>query len=99
MIFAIGSAIVDLLAALMVTSLARAKKQSAKPAKASKNSPKKREITSINLSEVDMNGKCKLDYHLKIVKLACDFELIYIKGTPGNDGFGQRLFDQNKTTQ
>jgi hypothetical protein len=40
-----------------------------------------------------MNGKRKLDYHLKIVKLACDFELIYIKGTPGNDGFGQKLFD------
>jgi hypothetical protein len=40
-----------------------------------------------------MNGKHKLDYHLKIVKLACDFKLIYIKGTPGNDGFGQKLFD------
>jgi hypothetical protein len=77
----------------MVTSPARAKKQSAEPAKASKKSPKKREITSINLSEADMNGKRKLDYHLKIVKLACDFELIYIKDTPGNDGFGQKLFD------
>jgi len=93
MIFAIGSVVVGLLAALMVTSPTRAKKQSAKPTKASKNSPKKREITSINLSEADMNGKRKLDYHLKIVKLACDFELIYIEGTPGNDGFGQRLFD------
>jgi hypothetical protein len=41
-----------------------------------------------------MNGKCKLDYHLKIVvKLACDFELIHIEGTPGSDGFGQRLID------
>jgi hypothetical protein len=93
MIFVIGSAIVGLLAALMVTSWAQAKKQSAKPAKASKNSPKKREITSINLSEADMNGKRKLDYHLKVVKLACDFELIYIKGTPRNFGFGQKLFD------
>jgi hypothetical protein len=42
-----------------------------------------------------MNGKHKLDYHLKIVKLACDFKLIYIEGTPGNDGFGQKLFDQH----
>jgi hypothetical protein len=40
-----------------------------------------------------MNGKHKLDYHLKIVKLACDLELIYIKGKHGNDGFCQRLFD------
>ena len=61
MIFAIGSVVVGLLAALMVTSPTRAKKQSAEPAKASKNSPKKREITSINLSEADMNGKRKLD--------------------------------------
>ena len=61
MIFAIGSAVVGLLAALMVTSPTQAKKQSAKPAKASKNSPKKREITWINLSEADMNGKRKLD--------------------------------------
>jgi hypothetical protein len=94
MIFAIGSVIVGLLAALMVTSPAWAKKQGAEPAKASKNSPKKREIKSINLSEADMSGKRKLDYHnLRIVKLACDFELVYIDGTPGNDGFGQRLFD------
>ena len=93
MFFAIGSAIVGLLAGLMVTSPARSKKQSAEPAKASKNSPKKREITSINLSEADLSGKRKLDYHVRIVKLACDFELIYIDGTPGNDGFGQRLFD------
>jgi hypothetical protein len=40
-----------------------------------------------------MNGKRKLDYHFKIVKLTCDFELIYIDGMPRNDGFGQKLFD------
>jgi hypothetical protein len=40
-----------------------------------------------------MNGKHELDYHLKIVKLTCDLELIYVKGTHGNDSFGQRLFD------
>jgi hypothetical protein len=34
----------------------------------------------INLSEADMNGKRKLDYHLKIVKLACDFEFIVYRG-------------------
>jgi hypothetical protein len=77
----------------MVTSPAWAKKQSAEPVKASKNSLKKRKIMLINISEVDMNGKRKLDYHFKVVKLACDFKLIYIDGTPGNDGFGQKLFD------
>ena len=93
MICAIGCAVVGLLATLMVSSPTRAKKQSGEPVKATKTSPKKKAITSIRLTEADMSGKRKLDYHLKIVKLACDFEMIYIDATPGSDGFGQKLFD------
>jgi hypothetical protein len=93
MIFGIVCAIVGALASLMVTSPARAKKQSVEPVKASKTSPKKRAITSIQITEADLNGKRKLDYHLRIVKLACDFELIYIDATPGTDGFGQKLYE------
>jgi hypothetical protein len=91
MIFTIGCAIVGVLAALMVTSPAR-KKQIGVPVKATKKSPKKT-VASIQLSETDLSGKRKLDYyHLRILKLACEFEVIHIDGTPGNDGFGQKLF-------
>ena len=88
MIFTIGCAIVGVLAALMVTSPARKKQID----KATKKSPKKKAVASIQLSEADLSGKRKLDYHLRILKLACEFEVISIDGTPGNDGFGQKLF-------
>jgi hypothetical protein len=79
MIFTIGCAIVGVLAALMVTSPARKKQID----KATKKSPKKKAVASIQLSEADLSGKRKLDYHLRILKLACEFEVIYIDGTPG----------------
>jgi hypothetical protein len=91
MILALGaSAFIVLLTGIMMTSPTRDKSKKVSPVK---KSPKKKVITSIQVTEADMKGKRKLDYHLRITKLACDFELIYIDATLGNDGFGQKLFD------
>jgi hypothetical protein len=32
-------------------------------------------------------------YHLKKLKPSPNFELIWIDATPGNDGYGQKLYD------
>jgi hypothetical protein len=36
-------------------------------------------------------------YHLKILKLRSNFELIWIDATPGNDGYGQKLYNHITT--
>jgi hypothetical protein len=98
MIFALAATTSIVITALMVvTSRAR---DSSKPTglpfkgKSDKKSPKKKPINSIAIKVEEMkNQKKKLDYHLRIQKLRPDFELIWIDATPGDDGFGQYLFN------
>jgi hypothetical protein len=62
--------------------------------KGDKKSPRKKPIGSISIKIEDMvSQKKRLDYHLRILKLRPDFELIWIDATPGDDGYGQKLFD------
>jgi hypothetical protein len=39
------------------------------------------------------NQTKRSDYHLRIIKLRPDFELIWVDASPGDDGYAQKLFD------
>jgi hypothetical protein len=78
---------------LMATSSAQ---KGSKKTPEKKGSPKRKDLTKIKFSEDALNQKRKPAYYLKIIKLRPDFELIYIESTPGNDGYGQKLFDRIK---
>jgi hypothetical protein len=84
-----------LLACLMVTTPAKGKKTTGLvPTKSNKGSPKKKPLNSIRITEETLaNKRRKSDYHLRIMKLRPDFELIWVESTPGNDGYAQKLFD------
>jgi len=96
MFFAIAASISVLITGLglMATTPTRGKNKPASlPFKSAKKSPKKKPITSIRITEEILSQKRKMAYHLKILKLRPDFELIWIDATPGNDGYGQKLYD------
>jgi hypothetical protein len=96
MIFALAATTLVVITGLMATSRTKDSKPSGLPfkGKGDKKSPKKKAIGSISIKVEDVaNTKKKLDYHLRILKLRPDFELIWIDATPGDDGFGQYLFD------
>jgi hypothetical protein len=94
MIVAAGTLLVVLVTRLIATGAARKKTPNgAAVVKASKPSPKKKDFTKIQITQDDMKQTRKLAYYMKIIKLRCDFELIWIDSTPNNDGYGQKLFD------
>jgi hypothetical protein len=74
---------------LMSTTPPRGKSKPASslPFKSAKKSPKKKPITSIRITEESFSQKRKMAYMLRP-----DFELIWIDATPGNDGYGQKLY-------
>jgi hypothetical protein len=97
MFFAIAASISVVITGLglMATTPTRGKSKPASslPFKATKKSPKKKPITAIRIDEDSFSQKRKMAYNLKIIKLRPDFELMWIDATPGNDGYGQKLFD------
>ena len=93
MIFALAAVFSVVITGLMVTTpLKQGSKTTALPFKGGKKSPKKKPISSIKVEDMVAQKK-RLDYHLRILKLRPDFELIWIDATPGDDGYGQKLFD------
>jgi hypothetical protein len=96
MLLAIGAILMALVASLTVTN--RGKEKNEKNAATTvvhsiKQSPKKKNLGDIRIKQEDVSSKKKkLGYHLKILKLKPDFEIIWIDGAPGNDGYAQDLF-------
>jgi hypothetical protein len=104
MFFAIAASISVVITGLglMVTTPTRGSKNkppSSLPIKSGKQSPKSKPIGTIRVTEDILNQKRKSAYHLKILKLRAGFELIWIDATPGNDGYGQKLFDHITTAE
>jgi len=93
MIFAIGALLTAVLTSLVVTPRGKGKNETNLPAQPIKHSPKKKLLSSITIKQEDINGKRKLGYHLKIVKMKPDFEIIWVDATPGDDGYSQDLFN------
>jgi hypothetical protein len=95
--FALGTVMAALVASLTVTSRGgKEKNAAAVPVQAVKNSPKKKNLGNVRIKQEDMNpssSKKKIGYHFKIMKLKPDIEVIWIDATPGNDGYGQDLFN------
>lgn len=92
MFLACIASIVSILGLMATSSTQKGSKKT--PEK--KSSPKRKDLTKIRLSEDTLNQKRKPAYYLKIIKLRPEYELIYIDSTPGNDGYGQKLFDRIK---
>jgi hypothetical protein len=93
MIFAIGALLTALVASLVVTPRGKGKHETNLPTQPIKHSPKNKLLSTITIKQEDITGKRKLGYHLKIVKLKPDFEVIWVNATPGGDGYTQDLFN------
>jgi hypothetical protein len=77
----------------MVTTPTCTKKAPAsQPVKSHKKSPKRNHIASIRITNGDLNKIKQMAYHMRIMKLRADFNLIYINSTPGNNAYAQYLF-------
>jgi len=93
MIFAVGALLTVLVTSFVVTARGKGKNETSLPAQPIKHSPKKKLLSTITIKQEDINGKRKLGYHLKIIKMKPDFEVIWVDATPGDDGFAQGLFN------
>jgi hypothetical protein len=88
MMFAIGA-----LSLVVITGIMTVTKANKVPRK---SSPQKKASPS-KFTDNDLKKKRTLAYYLKIVKMLPGFELAFIdSATPGNDGFGQKLFNHIK---
>jgi hypothetical protein len=97
MIVAVCALVAAFVASLTVTARGKDKNAAAVPAQAIKHSPKKKNLGGVIIKQEDINqSKAKIRYYLKIIKLKPDIEVIWIDSTPGNDGYGQHLFNHIK---
>jgi hypothetical protein len=68
-------------------------KNASSPGSAKKTSPKRKLASAIRVTPDDMKQKRKASYTMKIMKLLPDFEIIWVDGVPGNDGWVHPLCD------